>query len=32
MPEALGILGVDGGKIVFLIFVIGVVAHKFMGV
>ncbi len=31
MPEALGILGVHGGKIVFLIFVIGIVAHKFMG-
>ncbi len=30
-PEALGILSIDGGKIVFLFVIIIVVAHKFMG-
>ena len=29
--EALGILSIDGGKIVFLFVIIIVVAHKFMG-
>ena len=30
-PEALGILSVDGGEMISFLFVIVVVAHKFMG-
>ena len=30
-PEALGILSIDGGDVVFLVVIIFVVAHKFMG-
>jgi hypothetical protein len=31
MPEALGILGVDSGESILLLFFFFVVAHKFMG-